>query len=187
MEMNELTPEKSICLISEIINQSRKDFKIKAEVPFLLWGAIVIVVSAVIWILVNKTGDYRWNFLWFAIPVVAYPLNALVLRNNEPKAKYFLNELIGLTWIMFGIISCILSLVRFFVTFDVVSLILVLLGFTTIVNGLIIKHYYISACGIIVAISGPVLCALSINPCLMMIFGSFFALLFPGIILKWSK
>lgn len=113
MEMNELTPEKSICLISEIINQSRKDFKIKAEVPFLLWGAIVIVVSAVIWILVNKTGDYRWNFLWFAIPVVAYPLNALVLRNNEPKAKYFLNELIGLTWIMFGIISCILSLVRF--------------------------------------------------------------------------
>ena len=46
MEMNELTPEKSICLISEIINQSRKDFKIKAEVPFLLWGAIVIVVSA---------------------------------------------------------------------------------------------------------------------------------------------
>ena len=70
MENNELTPEKSLQIINEAIDKSRKDFERNAGTPMIFWGAIVLLFSLAVWMLLILTGKLEWNFLWFGIPVI---------------------------------------------------------------------------------------------------------------------
>jgi hypothetical protein len=63
METNEMTPEKSLQVISDAIARSRKDFEKNAGAPMILWGVVVLVFSIVIWLLLRSTENHMWNIL----------------------------------------------------------------------------------------------------------------------------
>ena len=67
MENLEMTPEKSLKIISEAISRSRKDFEKSAGTPLVIWGAIVLAYSIAIWILLKNTGNINWNYLLKAL------------------------------------------------------------------------------------------------------------------------
>ena len=77
MEQNkEMMAQESLRLITESFNKSRKDILRNSAKYFILWGTLLTVTSLVIYLLWHLTGKPQWNFLWFAMPVVGYPLAA---------------------------------------------------------------------------------------------------------------
>lgn len=194
MESTDFTPERSLKLISEMIEKSRRDFEENSGTPMIIWGSIVCAVSAVVWYLLYSTGNGMWNFLWFAIPLLGYPLAyMLVGRKEEKRAKSFLNDAIGYVWILFGAVSMLLAVLSCFVYTEAMPYltqqIVLLLGFSTAVTGMLLKNYVIAAGGTVVAVGGCLLSVAVSAISLPLITGgaSMIALLVPGIILNIKR
>ena len=65
MEQNkEMTAQQSLRIISETFNKSRKDILSNSAKYFMLWGALLTVVSLVIYLLWHLSGKPEWNFLY---------------------------------------------------------------------------------------------------------------------------
>ena len=83
MEQNkEMTAQQSLQLISESFNRSRKGILRNGAKYFMLWGALLTATSLVVYLLWHITGKPQWNFLWFTMPAVGYPLAALLRKNS---------------------------------------------------------------------------------------------------------
>ena len=79
-----MTAHESLQLISESLNKSRNDILRNSAKYFVLWGILLTATSIAIYLLWHFTGKPQWNFLWFAMPVIGYPLAALVGKSNAP-------------------------------------------------------------------------------------------------------
>lgn len=156
METTNLTAEKSLQVISEMIEKSRRDFERNSGNPMILWGSLVLFFSIAVGLITSWTGDPHWNYLWFGIPVLGYGIELIMRarRKNEPKAVNFLNSTIGKIWILYGIISVIFAVL--FVLSGLPGLItpfiVLLLGFSTSLTGAIIKNIAIIAGGMLTAV-----------------------------------
>ena len=63
----------------------------------ILWGAVVLVFSLAVCIMINLTGNLNWNLLWFGIIVVGWPLSAILLKDKcKSGGKSFISHTIGL-------------------------------------------------------------------------------------------
>lgn len=191
MNTNELSPEKSLQLISGMIAKCRKDFEKNSGTPMNIWGITVTAVSIVIWLLLRESGNGLWNLLWFAIPAIGYPLSYIIIgRKAEKRAKNFLNEAIGHVWQIFGICSMLLaSLTCLFFNEALpvlTSLIILILGFSTTVTGMFLKNYLIACGGFITAIAGSILAVIlpHIAHPLILAGAAIISLVIPGIILN---
>lgn len=194
MNANNLTPEKSLQIISEIIEKSRKDFERNSGTPMVVWGISVMAVSAAVWLMLQRTGNAYWNYLWFAIPVLGYPLNWLFSgRHDEKRARSFLNDAIGYVWILFGMVSVLLALIACFLCNEAMPLltplIVSLLGFSAAATGMLLKNRVIAVGGLAVSVAGPVLSSvLEWNDMALLMGGAaLVSLLIPGIMLNMKK
>ena len=120
----------------------------------ILWGAVVLVFSLAVCVMLNLTGNSKWNFLWFGIVAVGWPLSAICLRGKSKQGgKSFISRSIGQIWISYGIFATVLSSVFAFVAPQFTGYITaVLLGFAAVMTGFILKNNYITAGGFITGI-----------------------------------
>ena len=154
METNNLTPEKSLQIISEAITRSRRDFEKNAGKPLITWGFIVLTFSILVWFILRETNDAKWNFLWFGIPMIGWPLTRAQLKGNREKtATSLISKTIGHIWIVYGIFATTLATTFAFIAPAYCSFITaVLLGFAATMTGVILKNNYITIGGIITGI-----------------------------------
>lgn len=154
METNNMTPEKSLQIISEAIAQSRRDFEKNAGTPLITWGWIVLVFSVLIWFMLRETNDAKWNFLWFGIPIVGWPLTRTLIKGKqENTATSFISKTVGYIWIIYGIFATTLATAFAFIAPGYCSFITaVLLGYAATMTGVILKNNYITIGGIITGI-----------------------------------
>ena len=162
MDTNEMTPEKSLQVISEAISRSRRDFEKNAGRPMILWGVIVIFFSFLTWGVFKLTGDPTWFCLWFGVPVVGYPLTLrLIKRDRKKTTKNFVNETLGQIWSIYGIFATVLSVAFCFIDPSYIAFaVAVLMGFATAASGLILKNRWIMAGGLLTGIACPIALAL---------------------------
>lgn len=194
MNTTDFTPEKSLQLISEMIEKSRKDFEKDSGTPMIVWGLTVTAVSAAVAYLLMTTGNPYWNFLWFAIPAIGYPLAYFTYgKKDEKRAKNFLGTAISGVWGTFGVLSILIAVIACFFFNEAIGyitpMIILLLGFSTTLTGLFVRNYVISSGGFITAVAGSVL-SIAVSPEMMplLLAGSaVIALLIPGIILNLRK
>ena len=158
MELNnELTAQESLRIISETLNSNRRAILRNGAKYFILWGAILTVFSLVIYALWHGTGNPAWNWLWFAMPIVGYPLAAMLRKQETVVPKNILGSLIGQTWGLYGFFAIVISAVAvFFVPMHITLLIVVLMGFAESVSGLLLKNWPILVAGIVLGIGGAV-------------------------------
>ena len=83
MESNELSPEKSLQIISDVIATSRRNFEKESGCKLLIWGIGVAVTSAIVYLLYLKTGNPAWNFLWFILPACSLLQGMLTKKENR--------------------------------------------------------------------------------------------------------
>ena len=158
MELNkEMTAQESLRIISETLNNNRRAILRNGAKYFLLWGAVLTVFSLVIFALWRSTGNPAWNWLWFAMPIVGYPLAAILRKHETVVPKNILGSLIGQTWALYGLFAIAISAIAvFFVPMHISLLIVVLMGFAEAISGLLLKNWPIIVAGIILGIGGAV-------------------------------
>jgi hypothetical protein len=154
METNNLTPEKSLQIISEVIAKSRRDFEKNAGSPLVTWGYIVLVFSVLIWFTLKETNNANWNFLWFGIPVVGWPLSLIRSKSKKKETTTtFISNMLGNIWIVYGIFATLLATAFAFIKPEFSGYITaVLLGFAATMTGIVLKNKYITAGGLITGI-----------------------------------
>ena len=188
METANMTPERSLQIINDAIEKSRKDFEKDAGSPMIIWGAVVLVFSLAVCAMLNLSGNLKWNFLWFGIVVVGWPLSAILLKGKcKQGGKSFISRTIGQVWISYGIFATVLSTVFAFVAPPFTGYITaVLLGFAAVITGFVLKNNYITAGGFVTGIGCTI--ALFFTPVeftpLFFTIASILNLIVPGIMMN---
>ena len=158
MELDkEMTAQQSLALISETMNNCRKAILRNNSKGFFLWGILLTVFSLVIYLLWHTTGKPVWNMLWFAMPLIGYPLSALVYKKNDVVPQSEVGRMLGQIWAVFAVFSLSLSaLAVFAVPMNITLMIVVLLGIAECISGVVLKNWPIIVCGAILGIGGAV-------------------------------
>ncbi len=187
MEQNkEMTAQESLQLISESLNKSRNDILRNSAKYFVLWGILLTATSLAIYLLWHFTGKPQWNFLWFAMPVIGYPLAAMVGKNNAPIPQNEVSKMLGGVWSVFGTFSLALSAIAVFVVpMHVTLIIVIILGLAECISGVLLKNWPIIIAGFLLGVGGAIFALLVRNEAQILIFTlGGVLLLVTGIIMK---
>ena len=156
-EKSEMTVNESLALITETMNNSRKAILRNSAKHFVLWGCVLMVLSFTIWQLWSSTGNPAWNFLWFAMPLIGYPLALVLTKKDETAPKSEISRMIGYVWTAFGAFAMSISAIAVFaVPMHITLLIVVMLGLAECISGVLLKNWPIIICGFILGVGGAV-------------------------------
>ena len=187
MEQNkEMTASESLQLITETFNKSRKDILRGSAKYFMLWGSLLTAVSLVIYLLWHLTGKPQWNFLWFAMPVIGYPLAALLGRYKVSQPQNEVSKMLSSVWGVFGAFAITLSAIAIFLVPMHVSLIIVIImGLAECMSGVLLKNWPITMAGFLLGVGGAVFAMLADGEEQLLIFTlGGILLLVTGILMK---
>ena len=169
MEQNkEMTAQESLNLISETMNNSRKEIVRNSGKYFILWGVLLTVFSLLVYFLWKTTGKVAWNNLWFALPIIGYPLSIWAKnKEKDSRAENFISRINGGIWGTFGVFACSVALFsvlysQFFdspLTTIVLGVtlspqIVLLFGMAETISGITLKNWTIKIAGWITGIGG---------------------------------
>ena len=169
MEQNkEMTAQESLKLITETMNNNRKEIVRNSGKFFILWGILLTGFSVLVYTLWKTTGNAAWNNLWFALPAIGYPLARWIRRKDAaPRAENFISRINGGIWGSFGIFAC--SIALFTVLYGqfgdsqiaaivlgatLTAQIVLLFGMAETISGIALKNWTIKIAGWITGIGG---------------------------------
>jgi hypothetical protein len=191
-----LTPEESLQIISQTITNTRRKFK-SHSYYFLLWGWIVIVASllcfaAIIYAIKTQQGQHTAlinNSIWGVACIIGWAFTIKNSRKNRKitQATNQFEMLVKNLWIVSGIgmVPIIFICARFH--FYPAPIILLVLGLSTIITGLVIKFRPIIIGGFVLWIFS-IVCSFIVNEyqLLLYAFAVVFGNIIPGYMLKYS-
>ena len=187
MEHNhEMTAQESLRLITETMNNNRRDIVRHSGKYFILWGTLLTVTSLAIFLLWHFTGKPQWNFLWFVMPAIGYPLAALVGKYNEALPQNEVSKMLSGVWRVFGTFAITLSTIAIFlVPMNVSLIIVIIMGLAECMSGVLLKNWPIIICGFLLGIGGAVFAMLVKTDAQLLIFtlGGVF-LIATGLVMK---
>ena len=170
-QIKEMTAQESLLLIAETFNKSRKGILRNSAKYFMLWGAMLTVISLVIYLLWHLTGKPDWNFLWFAMPVIGYPLAALMGKYDVAVPQNEVSKMLSGVWRVFGAFAVTLSAVAIFlVPMNVSLIIVIILGLAECMSGVLLKNWPVIICGYLLGVCGAVFAMLVKSEAQLLVF-----------------
>ncbi len=169
MEQNkEMTAQESLKLISETLNNNRREIVRHSGKYFVMWGILLAAFSLLVYFLWKATGHAAWNNLWFAMPAIGFPLSRL-LKSKEggDRAENLISRINGGIWGSFGIFAC--SVALFTVLFglfgssalssivagaSLTAQIVLLFGLAETISGITLRNWAIKIAGFVTGIGG---------------------------------
>lgn len=127
-------PKESLEIIARMMNDTRLNVMRNSYAPLLVWGWVSFGVSMLIYWARVLTGRPYWDFAWFLIPLIGMPL----LQYVRPKSigmPTAISRSLGNIWKMLTILTVIFSVSSFIVTFNVLSVILLILAIGSFITG----------------------------------------------------
>ena len=156
----EMTAEESLSLITETLNNSRRDILRNNSKYFVLWGCLLTVMSLAIYLLWHFTGSPKWNFLWFAMPL-GYIIAAVMGRHDKGMPQNEIGRILGNIWAVFGVFSVCISVIAVsWVPLHVTLLIVVMLGIAESISGAVLKNWPVIIAGFILGVGGALVAVL---------------------------
>lgn len=147
MEHKTLNSEQSIAIITRMLQNTQNNLQKNAGSYFLLWGYVTLITSLAVYAALVATGDWRFNYLWFAIPLAGLPLMFIVRRRiGQPPVRTFVDIAVWKLWIPLCVALLTFS---FLAGGRAMSLVLLLLSIGVAQTGLIVKYRVFIAAGII--------------------------------------
>ena len=170
-QIKEMTAQESLLLIAETFNKSRKGILRNSAKYFMLWGAMLTVISLVIYLLWHLTGKPDWNFLWFAMPVIGYPLAALMGKYDVSVPQNEVSKMLRGVWRVFGDFAVTRSAVAIFlVPMNVSLIIVIILGLAECMSGVLLKNWPVIICGFLLGVGGAVFAMLVKSEAQLLVF-----------------
>lgn len=157
MEDRNLTEKESLELITRMIKETQENTARYAAYPLLIWGYMTLAISLVIWGVLSFVGDYyRIHFLWFLLPVVAFPLTLFYSRKDRSKRgiRNYMERITGQMWMVFGFVGFFLSAASFVELVDIYFLIPLLMGMGVTLSGCVSRFkpmVYLGMIGIVLS------------------------------------
>ena len=164
----EMTAQESLSLITETLNNSRREITRRSSKYYILWGALLTLFSLLVYVLWKLTDKEAWNCLWFAMPVIGFLLARLLGRKDADL--HVQNDVSRIThgiWTSFGIFSCAVAaftlifsmlgtnIIRTLVSVAGLSAELVLIfGLAECACGVALKNWTMKVAGFITGIGG---------------------------------
>ena len=168
---NEMSAQQSLQIITETFNKSRKGILRNSAKYFLLWGALLTAISLVIYLLWHLTGKPQWNFLWFAMPAIGYPLAMLMGKYDVAVPQNEVSKMLTGVWRVFGVFAITLSVLAIcLVPMNVSLIIVILLGLAECMSGVLLKNWPIIICGFLLGVCGAVVAMLVKSEAQLLIF-----------------
>ena len=185
-QIKEMTAQESLLLIAETFNKSRKGILRNSAKYFMLWGAMLTVISLVIYLLWHLTGKPDWNFLWFAMPVIGYTLAALMGKYDVAVPQNEVSKMLSGVWRVFGAFAVTLSAVAIFlVPMNVSLIIVIILGLAECMSGVLLKNWPVIICGFLLGVCGAVFAMLVKSEAQLLVFTlGGVLLLITGLVMK---
>ncbi len=189
METDNLSPEKSFELITQVINEARNKFEENGFI-YMFWGALIAIASLSQFVLL-KNEYYSIHFY----PYFLMPLGGIFTGYYFSKKKKSnhnqISKMVSTVWIVLSINMMILGFVFATVLKEsLIPVILILQGVGMVISGGAVKSKLLMYAGIAVNISGFVCFSLDwIYHPLLAGCVALFAIMVPGIILmvKYKK
>lgn len=184
MEEKKLNEAESIELIARMIRNTRNYMEQNVGRSFVVMGYLTVATAIAVWAAVRLTGDFRWQWLWFAIPA-GWLLDTWLHRYDTRHVVTFVDRAIGYVWAVLGLIGFTISMLSFAFPLPILTIILLLMGAGTAITGLITRFRTLTATGLFSAlVLAPVCNFLQIDACL--VFAAAFALMMilPGHLLN---
>ena len=154
-ENKEMTPQESLRLITETMNNSRKEILRRSGKHLLFWGILLTIFSLAIYLLWNASGKGAWNYLWFAMPVIGMPATLLLNRNAAPIPDSLISKMLGGVWSAYGVFAvCAAALACFVVPLNITVTIILLFSFAESISGIILKNRTVVVSGFLLAMAG---------------------------------
>lgn len=190
MDNNDLTPERSLELITQVITQARSRFQENGFI-YMFWGALV-AIATISQFFMLKSGLY--NTSWY--PYMLMPLGGIFsfiyfYRRKSDRGGNQINKIVSICWIFLSFNLLILGFVFSHVLKEnLMPILLILMSIGTIVSGISIKSSLILFSGIFINFSAFICFTIDwmYQPLLMSVV-SVVAILIPGIVLmiKYNK
>ena len=152
MENKSLNEKESLELITRMIQNSKKNLELGSGNIFLLWGYLSLVTAVVVLLLVWQTGYMKWNWLWFAIPLVGYPLQVYLKKKAERPVRTYTDKVIESVWGVLGGAMSAVAIV-YCIYADTARLILPVMvlfsGIGVSITGYVINDGWMRFCGMV--------------------------------------
>lgn len=112
MEERKLNERESLEIITSMIARTKVRYLGSGNI-LLVWGYLVAVVAICVWILITATHKSAWNWLWFAIPAIGFPVTFLMARkeNLENGVTTYSDKITSNLWTIFGISEIVLAFI----------------------------------------------------------------------------
>lgn len=185
MEDRKLNEKESIEIISRMIRNTQSKMEQNISRPFMILGYVSVIIAGVVWYGNVFSGDYRWNFLWFLIPLIGWPV-VYALNRKKRYVTTYIDRIIKYIWIVFAagiILACSLSV--FLWELPSLFITAIMLGMMSALTGLIVQVKSITISGIAGMLISPVTLFLENGNQILAIGAMFIVLLIiPGHILS---
>ena len=140
MEERKLNEKESLELITRMIQNTKDRMAENSGTPFLLWGYVTVIISLLVWFLLKETGNNNWQFLWFLLPVIAFPATLWSQRKARKMLKTYIDRVVDYVWTVFGLGAFLVSCTAIFVwKIPILFVILLMMGMGTALTGLIVN------------------------------------------------
>ena len=105
MEERKLNEKESLELIAQMIQNSKKNLQVGRGNQFILWGWLGAITSLVVMGMLMWTKNPMWNWLWFAIPVIGWPVMLWQMKKEEKPVVTFTDKVLKAVWMSIGSIG----------------------------------------------------------------------------------
>ena len=173
-ETMNLTAERSLEIITEQIERSRKSVSQDVGMTLLISGLCIVGVAIIVIIGTLLTNNWLFYLLYMLIPVFVWAIERYVKRNKPKVPASVISNMVDKTWQTFGIFVVLffvlstlfnnlmlhdaLSIDNMQVYFqnriEPVRTILLMMGMAVTINGYILKNRWMVWCGIIGGLGG---------------------------------
>ncbi|HNP20036.1 MAG TPA: hypothetical protein PKL31_16475 [Fulvivirga sp.] len=189
MEPNkDLTTEQSLAIITSMIKNAKGNMR-ESSFYFLFWGWIVTIASLAEFYL-NVYTDFAQPYIVWLIGIPGWIITMIygARHSKNESVSTYSDGLIKWIWIGFTISILIIIFGGKYFNYQITALILLLSGFATFINGLIIRYKPIIIGGASFWIFSPIALYVGVHYApLVMAIAVLFGYLIPGYLLKKSK
>lgn len=141
MEEKGLTGKESLELITRMIQETQNNVARYAAYPLLIWGYLTVVISIVVWTVIFKYQYLAIQYLWWLLPLVAFPLTIYFSRKGGKRGIVtYMDRITSQIWCLYGGVGFLLSIFAFIRPVDIYFLIPLLMGMGVALSGCVIKY-----------------------------------------------
>lgn len=189
MEEKNLNQNESLEIISRMIKETRTNLERDGGGIYLLWGYLWLIVALAIYFLIRETGEYRVQWLWFAMPIIGYPTMIYMLKKRDKGVVTFIGRVIGNIWISVGVAGLLsLYMLVDYDAYPILFVMALLVNVGVAISGLVITFKPVIIAGFLgIALSFVMLMVSGMEQILVSAGFAVIMLIIPGHILNDAK